>query len=77
MKRIFCLLLCICLFVPFVGCEIKGAEKAFYDIPFESETTALVMLADSAQNAQNEYRFLERKNCTEQYARRGGAETAH
>lgn len=58
MKRICCLLLCICLFVPFVGCEIKGAEKAFYDIPFESETTALVMLADSAQNAQNEYRFF-------------------
>lgn len=58
MKRAFCLLLCICLLIPFVGCEIKGADKAFYDIPFEGETTALVLLADSAQNTQNEYRFF-------------------
>ncbi|MGN0519173.1 MAG: hypothetical protein ACI4LB_00385 [Candidatus Fimenecus sp.] len=58
MKRIFCIVLCLCLFVPFVGCEIKGADKAFYDIPFTSKTTALVMLEDSEQTYQNEYYFF-------------------
>lgn len=58
MKRIFCLLLCFFLLVPFVGCELKSANKAFYSIPFQSETTALVMLEDAEQTYQNEYYFF-------------------
>ena len=55
MKRILCIVLCLCLFVPFAGCAVKGADKAFYDIPFTSETTALVPLAEAEQTFQNEY----------------------
>lgn len=55
MKRILCFVLCLCLFVPFVGCEVKGADKAFYDIPFTSQATALVPLAEAEQTFQNEY----------------------
>lgn len=58
MKRFFCLLLCACLLVPFVGCEIKGGDKAFYDIPFESATVALVGLDGAQQSYQNEYYFF-------------------
>ena len=49
MKRILCIVLCLCLFVPFAGCAVKGADKAFYDIPFTSETMALVPLAEAEQ----------------------------
>lgn len=58
MKRVFCIVLCVCLLLPFAGCAFEGADKAFYDIPFTSETTALVLREDAQTAYQNEYYFF-------------------
>ena len=58
MKRFLCLLLCACLFVPFVGCETKSKEQAFYDIPFESANVVMVPLETAELSYQNEYYFF-------------------
>ncbi len=58
MKRFFCLLLCACLLVPFVGCESETQGQAFYDIPFESAETVLVPLDAAEPTFQNEYYFF-------------------
>lgn len=58
MKRALCIVLCLCLLISFAGCAFTGADKAFYDIPFTSETTALVLREEAEATHQNEYYFF-------------------
>lgn len=58
MKRFFCLMLCACLLIPFVGCETKTEGQAFYGIPFESAEAVMVPLDTAELTFQNEYYFF-------------------